>query len=142
MFRPFIVLGLPQDASDSLVEYAYDQQCETDHGFIPTYLCGLRDISNERGTEALQLKVAIEESKGRVDWNQMAAAYTALGLPVSTDANEDHIIGVFNSRLQDSPAQEAQLREYLRVIGEGIQNKKLRDYAAKGEETFVCCTQN
>lgn len=133
--RFFIVLGSPQNASDELVKHAYDWQCWSCPEYAPTFLSALRDIALKRDSEDLNYRVAIEVSNGKVDAEQLSEAHKALGVPMNLqpDADESHIIGTFNARLQDSPAQEAQLREHLRVIGTGLNSRRIMDYAARGQ---------
>jgi len=76
------------------------------------------------------MQVAIEHSEGKFDHEQLAAAYRYFGLQLDgTYTDDDHIIGSFDSRLQDSPLQELEMREQLRIIGTSRRSKKILDHA-------------
>lgn len=125
---------MPANASDDLVNNAYDWQCVSCPEYGPTFLSALRDIALFRVSESLQVRLGLENSNGKVYAEELREAHAALGVPMTipADADESHIIGTFNARLQDSPAHEAQLREHLRVIGIGLNSRRIIDYAARG----------
>jgi ubiquitin carboxyl-terminal hydrolase 25 len=128
--RPFTALGIPVNASDELVKFAYHKQVETDVAQAPWYLSYLDQIANNRGSEDLLTVVAIERSDGRVDLQQLSEAYQYFGLRFdSLQTDDDHIIGSFKSRVQDSPMHETQMRERLRIIGKHRKSTKIQDYA-------------
>jgi ubiquitin carboxyl-terminal hydrolase 25/28 len=127
--RPFTALGIPVYASDELVEFAYHKQVETDAAQAPWYLTYLDQIANNRDSEDLNTVVAIERSGGKVDFQQLSEAYHYFGLRFDSQTDDDHIIGSFKSRVQDSPMQETQMRERLRIIGQHRKSTKIQDYA-------------
>jgi ubiquitin carboxyl-terminal hydrolase 25/28 len=81
-------------------------------------------LANGRGSEELQIQVATLQSQGEFTTSDVTEAFKALGInPAEND--EDLMVGVFRSRLQDSPRQESSLRRSLEIIGIYRQSEKL-----------------
>ena len=130
MCSSFSALGIPPDASDDLVIFAYRKQVETQPDSTHFYLSFLVQIADDRTSEALQTEVAIERSAGKFDFNQLANAYRYFGFHVESPPSEDaHIIGTFQSRVQDAPMQASQMREHLKIIGSHRKSNIILDIA-------------
>ena len=128
--RPFVALGCPRDLADHLIVKAYHWQVETDPQNAPLYLSHLRYIANDRQSDVLETEVVIETSKGRFDSETLEKAYKAFQLSGRGGAvNDEDIIGTFMATLADSPGQEHDLREYLRIIGVHRNSKLVMDTA-------------
>ena len=69
--RSFTALGIPVNASDKLVEFAYYKQVETDVAQGPWYLSYLEQIANSRESEDLQTVVVMQQSAGRITFQQL-----------------------------------------------------------------------
>jgi ubiquitin carboxyl-terminal hydrolase 25/28 len=124
------VLGIPPDASDDLIIFAYRQQVETDPANGHHYLTYLIQIKEERSSERLQTEVVIERSVGKFDYRQLAEAYRYFGFHVENPPSDDaYIIGTFQSRLQDAPMHGPQMREQLKVIGKHRKSSKILSIA-------------
>ncbi|KAI1613706.1 ubiquitin thiolesterase [Exophiala viscosa] len=127
---PFIALGCPRDLADHLIVKAYHWQVETDPQNAPIYLSHLRYVSNDRQSDVLETEVVIETSKGRFDSETLEKAYKTFQLSGREGAvNDEDIIGTFMATLADSPGQEHDLREYLRIIGVHRNSKLVMDTA-------------
>jgi hypothetical protein len=71
-------------------------------------------------------EVAIERSAGKFDFRQLAEAYRYFGFHVESPPSDDaYIIGNFQSRVQDAPMHEAQMREHLKIIGRHRKSSKI-----------------
>lgn len=114
---PFIGLGIVPDVADQIVRYAYQRQIAHDPVNMPFYFEFLRSIALERRSEALDIEVSVEESKGRFTASALQNAFAAFSIGEHDNFDDDHIIGLFSSRVMDMPAQESELRNHLRIIG-------------------------
>ena len=72
------------------------------------------------------MQVALERSEGKFDYQQLSDAYRYFGHPAEGSLLDDeHIIGTFQSRAQDSPKQEAEMRGQLKIIGAHRRSKQI-----------------
>jgi ubiquitin carboxyl-terminal hydrolase 25 len=133
----FTALGIPLDAGDDLVRFAYRRQVETDPASTHFYLTYLVQVADERSSEALQTEVAMERSGGKFDFRQLAEAYRYFNFKVDSPPSDDeYIIGTFQARVQDAPVHEAQMLEHLRVIGSHRQSRRILDVAEDCTSTY------
>jgi ubiquitin carboxyl-terminal hydrolase 25 len=129
----YVGLGISPDAADSLLIYAYRRQISTDASNVPFYYEFLRDVALERRSEALQTEVGVEESLGRFSAKALEEAYSSFGLSRKAYLDDDHIIGIFTSRLMDMPVQETELRNSLRIIGAWRKSPRIQAVADNGQ---------
>ena len=130
---PFIALGCPMDSSDSVVAKAYQWQIQTDPQNAPVYLHSLKHIANQRQSTELETAVVIETSQGRFDTEMLDEAYRVFHLLGREGSlSDEDIIGSFTAQLTDSPSHEHQLRDYLRIIGQHRNSKRITDTAMNG----------
>ena len=130
------MLGIPLDASDGLVRFAYRKQVERDPGNAHHYLTYLIQIAEGRSSDLLLTEVAIERSSGKFDYRQLTEAYRYFGFYVETPSLDDaHIIGTFQSRLEDAPKHESQMREHLKLIGTHRNSRKILNIAEDCKNT-------
>lgn len=102
------------------------------------YEC-IQDLAVGRESDFLQTQVAILASQGLVSRREAQAAYRYFGIdPAHANAiNDEHIIGVFKSRLSDiSPSLVEEARKQLRVIGDARGSALIRGEAADSLETY------
>jgi len=119
-----------------LVIFAYRKQAERDPINSHHYLTFLIEIAEARSSEALQTEVAIVRSDGKFDYHQLIEAYRYFGFYVERPPSDDaHVIGTFQSRLQDAPKQESQMREHLKLIGTHRNSSKILDIAEDCKNT-------
>jgi A repeated domain in UCH-protein len=127
-------LGVPQDASDELVSYAYREQIRTNAREGPIYLTYLRQIAEERRSELLETLVATQYSAGNFDSEQLNDAYRYFAFyPRDNGLTDDLILGTFQARLQDSSKHEADMRAHLRIIGTHRHSQRIKGVAEDGE---------
>jgi len=118
------------DIADELVVDYYRWQLDTDSGNAPLYLSFLRQIAAERQSEMLETELVLERSRGRFDTEALNEAYDYFGLRQHEGPmDDDYILGVFSSRLEDARAHEHEMREYLRMIGVHRNSQKIIDTA-------------
>lgn len=133
------VLGVPADAADELFIFAYQRQIEQDEHQIPWYLSCLQYLATQRNSETLSTQVATEKSAGRYDTFELQDAYRYLGFDISNQIpDEDHVIGTFISRLENTaPQQQTELRRSLQIIGEHMNSSKILAVASDSMFRFV-----
>lgn len=111
--------------------WAYHRQRNCDAELAPYYLECLSGLATGRESEALQVEVATLRSQGEFSRSDILKAYKALNIDLR-NKDEDHIIGVFKSRLIDAPMHEASMREQLGIIGKALKSPKIQQVARKG----------
>jgi ubiquitin carboxyl-terminal hydrolase 25/28 len=121
-------LGIDATASDALVIFAYKKQLETDPSRFAWYLSYLNQISRVRQSDEIELEIVLQQSEGRFTLEQVDEAYRYFGFTMP-DADDEHIIGTYKSRLSDAPRQDSEMREQLRIIGEHRQSARIKDIA-------------
>lgn len=125
-YRCYTALGVPEDSSDDLVVFAYRKQVETDAGRAPWYLSYLRQAANMRSSDILLTEIALATSQGSFDAEQLQDAYRYFGLSFeSPPHDDDYIIGLFTSRLDDARRHEREMRENLKIIGVHRSSQKI-----------------
>lgn len=133
------MLGIPQDASDDLVIWAYRRQAalEDDNPKQAMMLMtALEDIQRKRQSEKLIAHVAIERSLGRYGEQTVSDAYRVFGLSPAAPLSDDVFIGNFHARISDAPGQEQDMREALTIIGEHRNSQILKDFARNTITTY------
>ncbi|KAL9094849.1 MAG: hypothetical protein Q9165_002798 [Trypethelium subeluteriae] len=132
-------LGAVADFSDNLILYSYDRQVECDGQNSPYYFECLQDLAAGRNSDALQTKVATLASQDQISRKDVTKAYKYFGidenhLEIVTD---DHILGLFQSRLPDIPyAQESEMRDMLRTLARARNSALLSNAASDTIETY------
>lgn len=122
------------DVHDTLITFAYNAQLLVDPANFVYYLKCLRGIGAGRKSEQLHETAAIAESPGEATMGETLEAYRAFALDMRADhLDDDHIMGVFQSRITDAPRQEAQLRKALVVIARHRESYKLEQFALNCE---------
>lgn len=132
--RYYAGLGAVCNFHDSLIQFAYERQVSCDPGNGSYYLESLNGIAEGRKSEDLKTKAAIEASTGKLSSTEIREAYASFNLNMHSESLDDeHIIGVFQSRAADAPLQEAQLRRDLTTIGKHRQSLKIEEFAANSK---------
>ncbi|KAI9666197.1 MAG: ubiquitin-specific protease ubp2 [Bathelium mastoideum] len=132
-------LGAVADFSDNLILYSYDRQVECDVENSPYYFECLQDLATGRNSEALQTKVATLASQDQISRKDIAKAYQYFGVDKKhvEIISDDHILGLFQSRLPDiGPSQESEMREMLRTLARARRSKLLAQAASNTIETY------
>lgn len=128
--RNYAYLGAQSDFSDNLLLWAFHAQTDNDPRNAPWYFQALQDLAKGRKSENLETEVMLLKSKGAYTLDELNEAFAYMGLdPSSTD--ETLIIGVFNSRLIDSPRQEAEIREKTGLIGHALNSEAIQNATRK-----------
>ena len=125
-------LGATVDFHDELIEFSYERQLETDPANTPYYLECLQGIAQNRHSENLETKVAIEASQSRISLKDVRAAFNEFGLDSRAIHEDETIIGTFQSRISDAPKQEAGIRRALKIIGQSRNSEKIQLVASEG----------
>jgi ubiquitin carboxyl-terminal hydrolase 25/28 len=102
------------------------------------YEC-LQDLAVGRKSETLEMQVAMLGSQGFTSRREVDAGYRYFGIEPAHASliNDEHIIGVFKSRLSDtSPSMADEPRRMLRIIGDARYSASIRAEAADALETY------
>ena len=122
-------LGAVNDFTDDLIMFAYDRQRECDSQNSPYYLECLQGIANGRKSVELQEKSVMAISMGEHTLTEIENAYKFFTIDPDTNAGDEHVIGVYQSRIEAAPRQKEEARECLLVIGQARQSKRILSVA-------------
>lgn len=125
----YISLGAVDNFTDTFLEWAYDRQCECDPSNKPYYLDCLADLASGRGSADLQTKVVMATSSGELGQKVIEDSYQYFNLDPDSVEGDDHIIGLYKSRIESAPRQKEEARECLRVIAKHRSSDKIEALA-------------
>lgn len=123
-------------AADSVVISSYrEEMMNAGPKRCASLLESLESIAMERSSEEIHEECAMEQSRGRYNTKALVAAYKSIGLDLDNESqyDDDYILGMFNSRLEDMRMHERELRDNLRIIGDFRASLTIRDAAENGE---------
>lgn len=106
-------LGACADFTDELIAYCYFKQKRCDEPNKPYYLDCLAGIASGRESSELQVEVAKEDSSGELRLQTIREAYKFFAIDPSTSEGDDHILGVYRSRIESAPRQKDEARYVL-----------------------------
>lgn len=132
-------LGAVGDFADELLLFAYARQVVVDLANATYYFECLQDLAIGRKSDELGTQVQLLASQGQTNRKEVAHAYRYLGMDPKHAhiLSDDHILGVFRSRLLDiSPAAVEEARHNLRIIGNGRNSERIRQEASNAIETY------
>ncbi|PVI06943.1 cysteine proteinase [Periconia macrospinosa] len=132
-------LGTVGDFADRLLLFAYTRQKSVDPANHPYYFECLQDLAVGRKSMFLQEEVAMLASQDCVSRKDLEHAYRYFGIdPTHTSfITDEHIIGVFRSRMSDmGPNVANELRKHLRTIGQARDSEAIRVAANDTIETY------
>ncbi len=131
-------LGAVSSFSDGLVLFAYQRQRDSDADPMNRahYLECLQGIGNGRESSFLQEECAKLMSMGEKTRSEIEAAYRFFALNSTVDHGDEHIIGVYNSRIDAAPRHKEEARENLRTIGMSRNSKKIEDVSDSKDMTY------
>lgn len=122
-------LGAVHDFSDTLIAFAYDRQRECDPQNKPYYLECLQGIGEGRESEDLQAKSVMAISIGEHTLTDIEKAYKFFAINQDAAGGDDHIIGLYKSRIESAPRQKEEARHCLQIIGQARQSEKIQAMA-------------
>jgi ubiquitin carboxyl-terminal hydrolase 25/28 len=133
----FASLGALSDFADSLVDFAYERQTQCDILNEPYYYECIQAIAKQRGSDELQLKTIMLESKGLVSRRALSEAYKYFDLPADGGgADDERIYNIFQAQHADLGAeQQERARIMLDRIGRRRNSKLLINAASQIIET-------
>ncbi|KAL3426220.1 ubiquitin carboxyl-terminal hydrolase [Phlyctema vagabunda] len=116
--HPFYAcLGATANFTDGYIGWAYDQQIRCNPSNKPYYFDCLEDLAKGRSSAELEEKIMIAKSLGELGLKEIEEAYKFLGLDPSQIESDQHVIGLYNSRIASAPRQKQEARDSLRIIG-------------------------
>ena len=119
------------------MDFAYERQTQCDALNEPYYYECIQAIEKQRGSDELQLKTTMLESKGLVSRRDLSEAYRYFHLPADGGAaDDDRIYNVFQAQHADLGVQEQEkAREMLGRIGRRRGSKLLLNASQQTIET-------
>ncbi|TVY90339.1 Ubiquitin carboxyl-terminal hydrolase [Lachnellula willkommii] len=129
-------LGSLDDFSDDLLSWAYDRQCQCDPENKPYYLDCLTGLANGRESADLQTKVALVESAGEYGQQAIEQGYHYFGLDYKTPEEDDHIMGLYRSRIESAPRTKEDCKKHLLVIAKARNSDKIAALANDRAMTY------
>jgi ubiquitin carboxyl-terminal hydrolase 25/28 len=132
----YAALGAVEDFSDELIAFAYDRQRECDPQNSPYYLECLKGIADGRHSADLQEKSVLAISMGEHTLNDIEEAYNYFAVKPDTHGGDDHIIGLYKSRIEASPLHKEAARQALLIIGEARHSEAILAIASNKTMSF------
>ncbi|KFY81977.1 hypothetical protein V498_08669 [Pseudogymnoascus sp. VKM F-4517 (FW-2822)] len=129
-------LGAVSSFSDELIFFAYSRQRDCDPSNKPYYLECLQGIGKGRGSPFLEEEFVKIVSLGESTLTEIDEAYGFFALNPAVDHGDDHIIGVFKSRIENAPVQKEQAKEALLLIGKARNSAKIQEVATNRAVTY------
>lgn len=122
-------LGAVDNFTDELLSWAYDRQCECDPLNKPYYLDCLENLAKGRGSSDLEMKVVMATSAGEYGLKAIEDAYKFFGLDPKTKEGDDHIMGLYKSRIESAPRQKDEAKNCLLIIAKARNSEKIETLA-------------
>ncbi|KUJ10644.1 ubiquitin C-terminal hydrolase-like protein [Mollisia scopiformis] len=122
-------LGAVDCFTDTFLEWAYDRQRQCDPFNKPYYLDCLTDIAKGRDSSDLQMRVVMAESANEYGLKTIESSYKFFGLDADTREGDDHIMGLYKSRIESAPRQKDEARQCLLVIAKHRDSEKIEALA-------------
>jgi len=129
-------LGAVSSLSDELVFFAYQRQRDCDPKNKGYYLECLKGIAEGRSSMFLQEEFVKIVSLGENTLTEIEDSYKFFALNPAVDHGDDHIIGVYKSRIENAPLQKEQAKQALLVIGNARSSKKIQEVATDRDMTY------
>jgi len=125
----YISLGAVYDFTDRLLEWSYERQCECDPLNKPYYLDCLEDLATGRQSADLQLRVVMATSAGEVGQKAIEDSYRFFNLDPDSVEGDEHIMGLYKSRIESAPRQKDAARDCLLTIAKHRKSEKIEALA-------------
>lgn len=122
-------LGAADNFTDELLSWAYDRQCQTNPSRKPYYLDCLTDLARGRQSSDLDTKVVMAISAGEYGQKAIDGAYTYFGLSLNSKEADDHIMGLYRSRIESAPRQKEEAKAQLLILAKARDSAKIEALA-------------
>lgn len=129
-------LGATSSFSDELIFFAYSRQRDCDPSHKPYYLECLQGIGKGRGSPFLEEEFVKIVSLGANTLTEIDDAYKFFALNPAVDHGDDHIIGVYKSRIEAAPIQKDAAKRSLLLIGKARNSAKIQEVANNRAVTY------
>ncbi|CZS95108.1 related to UBP2 Ubiquitin-specific proteinase [Rhynchosporium agropyri] len=129
-------LGAVETFTDDYLSWAYDRQCSSDPANKPYYFDCLEDLANGRKSSDLQMKVTIAVSLGEYGLKQLEDSFKFFGLDADTKEGDDHIMGLFKSRVASAPRQKEEAKACLMIIAKHRSSEAIEALAKDDTMSF------
>ncbi|KFX96565.1 hypothetical protein O988_05251 [Pseudogymnoascus sp. VKM F-3808] len=129
-------LGAVSSFSDELIFFAYSRQRDCDPSNKPYYLECLQGIGKGRGSPFLEEEFVKIVSLGENTLSEIDEAYRFFALNPAVDHGDDHIIGVYKSRIENAPVQKDAAKQSLLLIGKARNSAKIQEIANNRAVTY------
>lgn len=125
----YAALGATENFNDEYLAWAYQQQVRCDPSNKPYYLDCLEDLAKGRESADLGETFAMAKSLGEIGLKEIDEAYKFFALDPENIEGDDHVIGVYNSRIAAAPRQKDPAKEALLIIGKARNSQKIQKVA-------------
>jgi ubiquitin carboxyl-terminal hydrolase 25 len=125
----YISLGAVDNFTDKYIEWAYDRQCECDPSNKPYYLDCLADLATGRSSADLHTRVVMATSAGELGQKIIEDSYRYFNLDPDSVEGDEHIMGLYKSRIESAPRQKEEARECLLNIAKHRNSEKIEALA-------------
>jgi ubiquitin carboxyl-terminal hydrolase 25/28 len=132
----YFSLGAVDNFTDELLIWAYDRQCECDPSNKPYYLDCLQDLAAGRESSDLQTKVVMATSAGQHGLKAIEEAYKYFSLSPDTKEADDHIMGLYKSRIMSAPRQKDEAKDCLLILAKARNSEAMEALANDRSMTF------
>jgi ubiquitin carboxyl-terminal hydrolase 25 len=135
----FDSLGALRDFTDTLIEYAYDQQTQCDPARVDYYLECLQAIAVRRGSEQLSLKIAMLNSQDIVSRRDLTAAYRYFNISPAESGkiSDESIRDRFQAQQPDlGPVAQGEARQHLYKLAIHRHSDLLRKVSQQSVDTY------
>lgn len=129
-------LGAVDDLVDDHLGWAYERQCLTDPKNKPYYFDCIKDLAAGRESTELDMKVAMAVSAGEVGIKDIESAYQYFGISPDTREGDEHIAGLYRSRIESAPRQKEEARERLSILANARNSMLLEELVNDKTLTF------
>lgn len=123
----YLSLGAVENFTDQLLEWAYDRQCQNDPANKAYYLDCLEGIARGRDSSDLQMRVVMATSAGNHGLKAIEESYKFFDLTPEAAEGDDHIMGVYKSRIASAPRQKDEARQCLAIIAKHRESAKIEE---------------
>lgn len=129
-------LGAVETFTDDYLSWAYDRQCSCDPTNKPYYFDCLEDLATGRKSPDLQMKVTMAVSLGEYGLKQLEDSFKFFGLDPATKEGDDHIMGVYKSRIASAPRQKEDAKARLLIIAKHRNSEAIEALAKDNTMSF------
>ncbi|KAI7873880.1 cysteine proteinase, partial [Lichtheimia hyalospora FSU 10163] len=134
--QPELYLGSVAEATDTVIIWLYHLLIQETPDKAHIYMDVLAKEARRRESDKLWTEVALESSKGQLGDTEIKNAYSYYGIdPQAMDMDEDALMELYDSKMEQEPKFMKEHREALQVIANIRMSDALREHLKKTDKT-------